>query len=384
MIDLIYDVPTDTVKLARPATIKPVADVPVRVTFSTSPGVVSAIQLAIGTGDASPSLLAFTEAFSEENATTWTGFLDASDTRLVDYMVGRTQGSLNLELVCVIDGESLVAPNLALTVQPRIITGPTTSEGGPTYLTLAMGDGRYALSSDLTSLSGIVTATKTQQALAGYQEQLAASGTIVLSAGSSRTQHIEATGALTVQLPDVSTSALSAQVDPGWDVRITNIGASVDLTVASFGGITQAILRPGDRALCTATESGAWEVEIEPANQPFLIRKTSVPLTATGSTNIFTVPSGLTYVCTALTVLITNAASVTSSVASLNVAGSTSGSLLVGGTTTSGANAAGRIERFAAAAAESAAGGETVSVSVSAAASATALTATIILEGFYL
>ncbi len=143
MINTTYDLSTDAVKLVTPAVIKLGADVPVRVTFSEAPGELSSLQLALGTDASSPTVLAFTEDFSEEGDNVWTALLDASDTRLATFMTSKGPTAVQAELVAVIDGVRRVSPNFQVTVQPAIITGPETSDEGPTYLTEAQSDARY-------------------------------------------------------------------------------------------------------------------------------------------------------------------------------------------------------------------------------------------------
>lgn len=143
MINLSFDLVTGVVRVSTPATVKVGADVPVRLTFTAAPGDVGSIELALGTDGASPEVLAYTDDFSEENPTTWRAVLDASDNRLVTFMNVKAATQVVAELVCIINGERQVAPNVAVTVQPKIIDGPETSEGGPNYLTDTQSDARY-------------------------------------------------------------------------------------------------------------------------------------------------------------------------------------------------------------------------------------------------
>jgi len=135
MITLNFDLNTGVAKLTQTTIIKQGAAVPVRVVFSAAPGNVDAIQLALGDDAATPQVLAYTEAFIPENDITWTALLDASDSRLTDFMAGKSASTVNVELAVTLDGTRQVAPNLSLSVQPPIVTGPTTSEGGPQYYT---------------------------------------------------------------------------------------------------------------------------------------------------------------------------------------------------------------------------------------------------------
>ena len=135
MITLNFDLNTGVAKLAQTATIKQGATVAVRVVFTAAPGSVDGIQLALGDDSTTPQVLAYTAAFAPENDITWTALLDASDERLSGFMAGKGPTTVQVELSVTLDGSRQVAPNLSLTVQPPIVTGPTTSEGGPQYYT---------------------------------------------------------------------------------------------------------------------------------------------------------------------------------------------------------------------------------------------------------
>jgi hypothetical protein len=135
MIIINFDLTAGTAKLAQTTTIKVGAAVPVQVAFSASPDVVNSIKLALGDDSDAPSVLAYVDSFTAENDTTYTAVLDASDTRLAAFMTGKGPTAVDVELDVTLDGIAQVAPNLSITVQPRIITGPTTSDGGPLYYT---------------------------------------------------------------------------------------------------------------------------------------------------------------------------------------------------------------------------------------------------------
>jgi hypothetical protein len=140
MININFDLTVGIAKFAQTTVIKQGAQVPVRVVFSVAPGSVSSIKLALGDDSDAPTVLAYVDTFAAENDTTWSGLLDASDTRLVAFMAGKGPTAVNLELTATIDGVRQVAPNLSLTIQPAIVTGPTSSEGGPSYYTEAEAD----------------------------------------------------------------------------------------------------------------------------------------------------------------------------------------------------------------------------------------------------
>lgn len=135
MIIINFDLTSGVAKFAQSTVIKQGAQVPVQIVFSAAPGSVSSIKLALGDDSDAPSVLAYVETFTAENDTTYTATLDASDTRLATYMTGKGPTAVDLELAVTLDGEYQVAPNLSVTVQPRIISGPTSSMGGPLYYT---------------------------------------------------------------------------------------------------------------------------------------------------------------------------------------------------------------------------------------------------------
>jgi hypothetical protein len=170
MITLTYDLTLDTIKLSAPAIIKLGADVPVRLTFSAAPGEIGAgdLQLALGTDATPPAVLAFTEDFTSENATTWTALLDCTDERLAAFMSGKGPATVKVEVVAVIDGARRASPSIDATVQPAIISGPETSEGGPAYYTEAQTDAAIAAAFDAQIAEGAVVATAGQD-LSGAQ-----------------------------------------------------------------------------------------------------------------------------------------------------------------------------------------------------------------------
>ena len=144
MLRITFELLTGLARFSAGAVIVQGADVPVQVVFSAAPGSVDGLQFALGTSVADPEVLAFTADFTEENETTWSAVLDASDTRLAAFMTGASAGAVLAELICTLDGERRVAPHLAVTVQPSIVNGPETGEGGPDYYTGAETDALLA------------------------------------------------------------------------------------------------------------------------------------------------------------------------------------------------------------------------------------------------
>jgi hypothetical protein len=111
-------------------TIKTAADVPVEVVFTAAPGDVGYIHLALGTDSDSPAVLANTQDFSPENATTWRGVLNTGDARLEAFMVGKANATARIEVMVLLDGEQIRCPDLAATVQKHLI-GQTADTSGP-------------------------------------------------------------------------------------------------------------------------------------------------------------------------------------------------------------------------------------------------------------
>lgn len=147
MITLNYDIVTQVARFASAAVIVMGGDVPVRIVFSADPGTVDGLQLALGTDATTPDVLAYTDVFVAENATTYTAVLDASDARLAAFMAAKGTTVVNAELVATLNGDRLPAPHLPVSVQKPIITGPTTGGGGPTYV-LASVAGKYRFKPD--------------------------------------------------------------------------------------------------------------------------------------------------------------------------------------------------------------------------------------------
>lgn len=134
MISLTVDLAPDAatpVKLSRSTILKAGGDIPVRILFTSAPGDLTEIQFALGSDAEVSTVLAFTDDFTEENATLWTATLDGTDTRLATALA--TKGSINAkgELVTTIGGKREVWPNVAIPVQRPVINGPEGSEGGP-------------------------------------------------------------------------------------------------------------------------------------------------------------------------------------------------------------------------------------------------------------
>jgi hypothetical protein len=116
MITILFDLETRTARLALTTVLKTKADVQVRVQFPAAPGSVDALEFRLGTLVNAPTELAKAITFTAENQRLFVDTLDTGDTRLVAAVSGPTAVAGQLSMV--LDGESIVLPNLNLTVQP--------------------------------------------------------------------------------------------------------------------------------------------------------------------------------------------------------------------------------------------------------------------------
>ncbi len=78
-----------------------------------------------------PEALASTDAFVQENATTWTARLDTRDDLLVAFMAGKRPTAMLLELMVIVDNERQTAPNVPVTVQASFISDAGIDGGAP-------------------------------------------------------------------------------------------------------------------------------------------------------------------------------------------------------------------------------------------------------------
>lgn len=159
MISLTLDLKEQTLKLARGITIKSGGDVPIRVLFTTAPASLSALEFALGSDEAVPATLAFTDTFTAENATLWTGLLDTTDSRLATALATRAGFTGIGELTTVIAGVRSVWPNVSLPVQRALNGGSEVSLGATqlgrlSFLPAVVG----ATGGGGTKLDGIPTA----------------------------------------------------------------------------------------------------------------------------------------------------------------------------------------------------------------------------------
>jgi len=142
MINLTYDTLTGTVALAQPAILKPGHGVPVTLTFSSAPGTVNGLQLAL-VDDAVPrNLQAFLDVSgwtSGNDGAVYAGTLDVSGA-LVTYMVGKNSATLNLQLTIQLNGATIDLPDLQVVVQPQGIPGSPNNTPGQLYYTQGQVD----------------------------------------------------------------------------------------------------------------------------------------------------------------------------------------------------------------------------------------------------
>ncbi|MEO8204879.1 MAG: hypothetical protein ABI615_01770 [Chthoniobacterales bacterium] len=144
MLNITINLATGQAKPTQTAVIKAGGGLPLTITFSESPGANPVIELAFSPQSSSPSIVAYLDEFDAQNETVYTGVLDANDTRLIGLLTGKDAQTLNCEIVVTTTaGGRIPFPNFPVTAQQPLLTGPASSEGGPVYLTEALGDLRY-------------------------------------------------------------------------------------------------------------------------------------------------------------------------------------------------------------------------------------------------
>ena len=164
MISITLDLDAGTAKLTAPTTIKAGGGVPVTITLNRNPGGAISFQLALGPQSSTQAVLAYLDEFAAESETIHKGVLNTNDVRLIAHMVGKQTATLDCECAWTLGGERQIAPNLPVTVQPPMVAGPESSEGGPVY----------ALASDISGFSGdVVIGDKTITFLNGLIKSIA-------------------------------------------------------------------------------------------------------------------------------------------------------------------------------------------------------------------
>lgn len=157
MLNISIDMTTGQAALQRATAIKAGGAVPVSLVFSADPGDDPLIELALCPQSAPAAVVAYLDEWEEQNSTTFTGVLDGNDTRLIWLLAGKTQQTLDAEIVVTAGGMRRPFANLSVTVQAPVITGPESSEGGPVYLTETQCDGRYVGQAEKGSADGVAT-----------------------------------------------------------------------------------------------------------------------------------------------------------------------------------------------------------------------------------
>lgn len=166
MLNLTLDLATGKLVLVSPVPLKATSEVPVTITFSSVPSSATGLSIALGSGQTPQRTLAFNDSFSGSGATR-TATLNANDTRMQAFMVGRGAATLDIEFAGVINGFIWIVHNVKVLVQAGVVTGPEASDDGPTYLTAgqvqgliddAVGAGAWQpLDSDLTAIAALST-----------------------------------------------------------------------------------------------------------------------------------------------------------------------------------------------------------------------------------
>lgn len=144
MLDIIINTSTGSATLANRGPIKAGGMVPVRIVFSSNPGTLTYLAVALSADSSAATTAAYLEDFATQNETTHTGWLDANDERLID-LVGSSQSrNVLCEVRWSANDRLQIAPHVALTVQRPLVSGPESSEGGPHYYTQGQIDALFA------------------------------------------------------------------------------------------------------------------------------------------------------------------------------------------------------------------------------------------------
>ena len=143
MLNISINLETGAAKLAQTTAIKAGGGVPVTVTFSSNPGASPTIELALSAQSSTPAVAAYLGDFASQSQTVYTGTLDANDSRLIGLLSGKQTATFDCEVALTVAGARQLFPNFPATVQPPIMSGPSTSEGGPVYLNETQSDARY-------------------------------------------------------------------------------------------------------------------------------------------------------------------------------------------------------------------------------------------------
>ena len=175
MLSITLDLLTGKATAATGSIILAGVSVPVRISclsagVESSPGASPAFELALGKDAAPPTLLAYLDEFSAENDSTFTGYLDANDARLIAFMASKGSTSVNIELRWTVGGITLAAPHFTASVQPPIITPGAATEGGPVWLTQGAAQALFAPLTQLDQENGKTYAIVTVNGIPSGQE----------------------------------------------------------------------------------------------------------------------------------------------------------------------------------------------------------------------
>lgn len=135
MIEINVNLDTGVAVLARTTAIKAGGKVLVRLIFNRTPAVAPTLEIALSAATGTPAVLAYLNTFAAENPRTFRGWLNTNDNRLITHLATLTSPTTTcaVELVVTIGGAPRPYPNVTVTVQKPIITGPTSSQSGPVY-----------------------------------------------------------------------------------------------------------------------------------------------------------------------------------------------------------------------------------------------------------
>jgi hypothetical protein len=135
MIHISINLETGQARPAQALVLKAGGAVPVLLAFARTPGTSVALELALSPQSSSPAVVAYLDTFDRQNDTTFTGTLDASDSRLLALLEGKNDGvTLNAEVVVTTPAGRTYLPNVAVTCQPPIISGtPTVAAAGSSF-----------------------------------------------------------------------------------------------------------------------------------------------------------------------------------------------------------------------------------------------------------
>jgi hypothetical protein len=196
----------------------------------------------------------------------------------------------------LVPGQNVQTFNSSLNTIAELSTsaGNLIAGNGSAWTSVAISqDGSLASSGALT----VNKLSPSASAIQGFNSAIL-SGTLTLTASDARIQHLKTTSAASqiVKLPNVAA---------GREFLIHNIGvrgANTNLVVQNSGGVEQFQLAPGSFTIAESKGSDTWEFQTFGKNQPFTLTVGEVDAKTVANTPMLTVPLGLNFVTTALTV----------------------------------------------------------------------------------